>query len=190
MRLIIGLGNPGCSYSKTRHNVGRKLIEHIASEEKLSFSKKKALKISYTSTTWDNKDIVLAYPETYMNLSGQAVSSIVSYFKIDFSKDVLVIVDDIALPFGKLRLRAKGSSGGHKGLISIEEYLGGKSYPRLRVGIDAPLNQPLEKYVLSNFNKLEKSQINDFLDMGNKACYLWATQPLTRAMNKINSHLR
>ena len=105
MKLIVGLGNPGEEYSKTRHNVGRSLIESIAQERRLSFAKKKSLKVSLASLEWENETVQIAYPETFMNLSGDAVALISSYYKIDPKKDILVISDDIDMEFGKVRFR-------------------------------------------------------------------------------------
>ena len=102
MKLIVGLGNPGAFYVGTRHNLGRSLIEHIGNNLKVKFSLKKSLRAFVSSVTWQGKQVVLAFPETFMNLSGTAVANCVGHFKIDFQKDLLVVLDDAALPIGKL----------------------------------------------------------------------------------------
>lgn len=195
MKLIIGLGNPGDEYAKTRHNIGRRIVEAVAENEKVSFSAKKSLKAAMASVLWGKESVQLAYPLTYMNLSGEAVARLVAYFKPQL-QDILIVVDDVALPFEKLRLRGEGSSGGHNGLISIEEALGTQAYPRLRIGIgirgqETPGKveggeEPLRDYVLSSFNHLEEKKMEKLLREGEKACRTWVSEPLSRAMNKIN----
>ena len=192
MKLIVGLGNPGQGYAATRHNAGRRLIEYIASHRPLAFSKKKSLYVSIASLEWDGQPVTLAFPEVFMNLSGTAVHQLVNHLSIDPKKNLLIVVDDFALPFGHLRLRSRGSDGGHNGLKSIHQTLGSSEYARLRLGIGRPsLAPPLgeasfEKYVLSSFNSKEKKDLEAFLERGVQACRLWVTQPIERAMNVIN----
>ncbi|MDD5226578.1 MAG: aminoacyl-tRNA hydrolase, partial [Candidatus Omnitrophica bacterium] len=169
MKLIVGLGNPGDAYARTRHNIGRRLIEFIGGEEKLKFASKKSQKAALASVSWNGEPLHLAYPLTYMNLSGEAIAALVKYWKISAAKDLLIVVDDVALPFGKFRLRGEGSSGGHNGLVSIEKYLGSREYPRLRIGIGsqeketaaeaAGFGEPLRDYVLSAFNPAEEKKM-------------------------------
>ena len=126
-----------------------------------------------------------------MNESGDPVKRLVEHFEIDFKSDLLVVVDDVALPFGKLRLRAEGSDGGHRGLRSIEEALGSQSYARLRIGI-APAESvkvPLEKYVLEPFRAEEEKELKKVLERGVEACRLWLSEPMERAMNFANNPL-
>lgn len=199
MKLIVGLGNPGALYQDTRHNAGKRLIEYVAHHERLSFAKKKTFQASTTlSFPWEGNAVALAYPEVFMNLSGNAVLALVEHFAVDWKKNLLVVVDDIALPFGRLRLRPGGSDGGHNGLKSVHEALGSTDYPRLRLGIGNPSSfknlrktglktaRDLEEYVLSSFNAEEKKSLPLFLDKGLRACRLWATVPIERAMNAIN----
>lgn len=197
MKLIVGLGNPGDEYARTRHNIGRRLMEFIAGEEKVKFAFKKPQKAALASVSWNGETLHLAHPLTYMNLSGEAIVALVKYWKIAASKDLLIVVDDIALPFGTFRLRGEGSSGGHNGLASIEEHLGSREYPRLRIGIGPLRNkteaksactvEPLRDYVLSAFTAAEEKKMKELLGKGIEACRAWVSEPLTRAMNRVNT---
>ncbi|MFH1208043.1 MAG: aminoacyl-tRNA hydrolase [Candidatus Omnitrophota bacterium] len=197
MKLIVGLGNPGDEYARTRHNIGRRLMEFIAGEEKVKFAFKKSQKAALASVSWNGETLYLAYPLTYMNLSGETIVALVKYWKIAANKDLLIVVDDIALPFGKFRLRGEGSSGGHHGLASIEEHLGSREYPRLRIGIGPRENkteakstdsaEPLRDYVLSAFTVVEEKKMKELLGKGMEACRAWISEPLTKAMNRVNT---
>jgi PTH1 family peptidyl-tRNA hydrolase len=196
MKLIMGLGNPGEAYARTRHNVGRRLIEFIASQEKVSFAVKKSQHAALASIRWEDEAVYLAHSLNYMNLSGEAAAAVVKYWKIDPEKDMLIVVDDIALPFGKFRLRGEGSAGGHNGLASIEALLGIRNYPRLRIGIGAPAQEiqaagvaeePLRDYVLSSFKSPEEKKMKGLLERGEAACRAWALEPLSKAMNRVNA---
>ena len=191
MKLIVGLGNPGEMYTRTRHNIGRRLAEFIASQERVSFSEKSSHKIALSSFQW-TEPVKLAYPLTYMNLSGEAVGEAVRYWKVDPARELLIIVDDAALPFGRFRLRGEGSSGGHNGLKSIEAHLGTNQYARLRIGIgtedeSGAANIPLEDYVLGRFSPEEESQMEKIFERGAAAVRLWSEEPLEKAMNRINA---
>jgi len=197
MKLIIGLGNPGKEYTRTRHNIGRRLVEFIAGEENVKLASKKSQKAAMATILWSDETVQLAHPLTYMNLSGEVVAWLVKYWKIAADKDLLVVVDDVALPFGKFRLRSEGSSGGHNGLASIEEHLGGRQYPRLRIGIgpredkitakDAGACKPLRDYVLSTFSVAEEKRMRELLDKGAEACRAWASEPLAKVMSRFNA---
>jgi PTH1 family peptidyl-tRNA hydrolase len=197
MKLIVGLGNPGDEYARTRHNIGRRLVEFIAARENVKFVSKRAQRSAVASCSWNGETVHLAYPATYMNLSGEPVSLLAKYFKIEIARDLLIVVDDAALPFGKLRLRGDGSSGGHNGLASIEERLHTRAYPRLRMGIgvldggknsnNADTGEPLRDYVLSGFEPSEEKVMEAFLGSGMEACRLWALESMTKAMNEVNA---
>lgn len=194
MKLIIGLGNPGSEYARTRHNIGRRLIEFMAAQGHVKLASKKSQKAALAEVQWENESVHLAHPLTYMNLSGEAVAALVRYWKILPAKDLLVVVDDVALPFGKFRLRSEGSSGGHNGLASIEEHLGGREYPRLRIGIGAlkaraveGSEDPLRDYVLSSFSASEEKKMKAVLEYGMEACLAWSLEPLSKAMSRINA---
>lgn len=195
MKLIIGLGNPGSSYQNTRHNLGRSVIEFLGRLYRLSFSKKSSLCVSLASVEWEGVPLTLAYPETFMNLSGKAVLALVEHLACQIEQDFLILVDDVSLPFGKMRLRAKGSDGGHQGLRSIHEALGRMDYARLRLGIGAcpesegqePLKMTLEEYVLQRFNAKERKALPGFLEKAHQACRLWGIHPVEYAMNIVNN---
>ncbi len=195
MKLIVGLGNPGSKYSETRHNAGSLVVEQIARSNSLRFSKKSKLKASFAIWKKLPEEVVLAYPEVFMNVSGESVKALADHFGVISEKDLLVVVDDIALPFGLLRLRAKGSAGGHNGLKSVETFLGSSNYARLRVGIgpgDAkntgrPQGSiPLEEFVLMRFAASECKALPDFLDHAAQACREWLEKPIADAMNVVN----
>ena len=197
MKLIVGLGNPGDEYARTRHNIGRRLMEFIVGEERVKFAFKKSQKAAMASVSWDGETLHLAHPLTYMNLSGEAIAALVKYWKVAVDKDLLIVVDDVALPFGKFRLRGEGSSGGHNGLASIEEHLGSCEYPRLRIGIGSCENktvaeparsdESLRDYVLSAFNTAEEKKMKELLEKGMEACRAWVVEPLAKAMSRVNA---
>ena len=154
MKLVVGLGNPGGEYRKTRHNVGFIFLNFFLSKENLSLDKKKfkGQYIEYVSNK-GNKAILLQ-PQTYMNLSGDSIIDFIRYFKIN-SEDVLVIHDDLDLEVGKIRIRSKGSSGGHNGIKSVIARIGNENFKRIRIGIGKDKNIPVIDYVLSKFNDEE-----------------------------------
>lgn len=161
--LIIGLGNPGKEYDNTRHNIGFRIVKALA--EKYSIQMRSALvraKGSLGQGVIDEKECLLLLPFTYMNESGGAVKKCMDYYKIP-SDHLIVIVDDVALPFGNLRLRKEGSAGGHNGLKSVEAYLG-QNYPRLRVGIGDREHGELADYVLSTFTTEEERALPEIVD--------------------------
>jgi peptidyl-tRNA hydrolase, PTH1 family len=188
VKLIIGLGNPGKKYSGTRHNAGRMLAEKIAGLRGREWKAQPACKALTASVDWEGEQVLLACPETFMNLSGEAVRALVQFYKADISRDLLILIDEAALPLGTLRLRPSGSDGGHNGLKSIQALLGSENYPRLRIGIGGPPeNVALEHYVLQEFAESEKASLEQALNRGVEACRLWLTQPVERAMNVVNA---
>lgn len=160
--LLIGLGNIGPEYENTRHNIGFKIVDKVASDHEASFE---LSRLAFKSeVSYKGKKIHLIKPTTYMNLSGKAVSYWLSHLKIPIERS-LVIVDDLALPFGKLRMRAKGSSAGHNGLRSIEEAINTQNYPRLKFGIGDHFPKGKQAdYVLSDFTKTEQATIPLLID--------------------------
>lgn len=156
--LIVGLGNPGKKYEMTRHNLGQMVLDAFAEKYQLSFKKESALKGELAKGTVKERKVFLLFPTTYMNLSGQAVQKTMDFFKLS-KEEVLILSDDVALPFGTLRFREKGSSGGHNGLKDIEEKLGTQEYQRLRLGVGEPSVGYLEDYVLAPFTKDEQEKI-------------------------------
>ena len=153
MKLIIGLGNPGEEYSATRHNVGFMITEELAAESKIKFKRNKRFKALTAEGLIGGERCYVAMPQTFMNLSGHSVRSIVNWLKIDLD-DILLIVDDIALPFGNIRIRPKGSGAGHKGVRSAIDCLGTNEFSRMRIGImGRGTIRDCSKYVLSRFTK-------------------------------------
>jgi len=167
-RLIAGLGNPGLKYERTRHNIGFMALEKIAHKESASFNLNKKVygKIADIGSGTNKKRLLM--PETYMNESGRSISAAMQWFGIE-KNELLVLVDDIDLPLGKLRLREEGGSGGHNGLNDIISHLGGKDFCRLRIGIGTPSlisterKQNTSSHVLGKFNKEETSKIEEVL---------------------------
>lgn len=158
MKIVVGLGNPGKNYEETRHNVGFKVLELLFSEEKLKPKLKKEFNAKIVETVYQGGKAIFVMPLTYMNLSGNAVSMIMKYYNADFD-DLLVVVDDVNIPFGNLRLREHGNSGGHNGLKDITEKLGSNKYKRLRIGVGSNNGQELDQFVLGKFSKAEKKEI-------------------------------
>ncbi len=155
IRLVVGLGNPGKEYEKTRHNVGWWVIDKLSEDLGFSLSREK-FKGIYGEKLLSGNKVFFLKPLTYMNRSGESVSEFARFFKIE-PAEILVIYDDLDLPLGKLRLRLKGSSGGHKGVQSVIEKLGTSEFPRLRIGIGRPATKDeVVNYVLSPFSEEEE----------------------------------
>ena len=182
--LVAGLGNIGAEYELTRHNVGFLTLDRLADKEGLTFSTDRyAFK-----SEWKHKgrSIHLIKPTTYMNLSGKAINFWLQELKIP-KENLLVIVDEIALPFGKLRMRAKGSAAGHNGLKNIEAVTGGANYPRLRFGIGDNYRQGQQvDYVLSNFTREEMDELPVFMDKAIEMIQGFCTIGIERTMNQYN----
>ena len=162
MKLIVGLGNYGKEYKNTRHNIGFMALDHYCNKNNLSIDKKK-FKGLYTETNINGEKVILLEPQTYMNLSGECVRDFVGYFHIDI-KDILVIYDDMDLDVGVLRLREKGSAGGHNGLKNIIEHLKTSEFKRIRVGISKDKNRNTIDYVLGKFSGDEKMIIDEKIE--------------------------
>ncbi len=158
MKLIVGLGNPGKEYDKTRHNIGFMVIDNYLKNKNISNFKTKFNGI-YVDTILYSEKIIFLKPQKYMNLSGEVVKEFVNFYKID-NKDLLIINDDLDMPCGKIRLREKGRSGGHNGLKNIESYLGTTEYKRLKIGVGNNKDIDTKDYVLGHFTKEEFDIIN------------------------------
>lgn len=183
--LIVGLGNPGREYRTSRHNAGFMLIDQLA-ERLNQDSMRFELKALVTKTTFQSQRIILAKPQTFMNLSGQSISSLVRYYKIPLP-NLLVAYDDVDLPFGMLRIRPMGGAAGQKGMLSIIEKLGTQEFPRLRIGIGRPPgHMDAAAYVLQNFSKDEIQNLPQLLERAVDAILCFVTQGLTTAMNQYN----
>ena len=158
MKLIVGLGNPGKQYELTRHNVGFLCIDQLENRYHLTFKFESTFNAMVATTVVGGEKCIFVKPQTYMNLSGEAVGKILKYYKVDLS-DMLVIYDDMDLPLGSLRLREKGSAGGHNGIKNIIAHVGTQEFKRIRVGISGHANIDAKDYVLGRFSKDEQSKL-------------------------------
>lgn len=186
MWLLVGLGNPGEKYAHTRHNIGFDSLDALARRHGLEFRGKRANSVIAEGSIAGER-VALVKPQTFMNLSGQAVAALRSWYKIDPARELLVIYDDMDLPFAKLRLRERGSAGTHNGMRSIVQQLGGNEFARLRVGIDqAPGKMDAAAYVLARFSKQEEAELPLLVDTIGDAVELVVREGITAAMNKYN----
>lgn len=186
--LIVGLGNPGRQYKTNRHNVGFMLLDQLASRLDTAFSHLES-KALVTRADYHGNRVILAKPQTYMNLSGQAVGALVRFYKIPL-ENLLVAYDDVDLPVGSLRLRPGGGSAGQKGMASILDRLGTQDIPRLRIGIGRPSGRKdAAGYVLQDFSNSEKDVLEDILDRGASAVLTFITDGLVTAMNQFNASI-
>ncbi len=185
MYVIVGLGNPGKQYDKTRHNVGFDVIDMLAKEYGISVTKIKHKALIGEGRVGTEK-VLLVKPQTYMNLSGETLIDIYNYYKVDL-ENIVVIYDDIDLDVGKLRIRKKGSGGTHNGMRSIVKCLGSTDFPRVRVGVSKPMpGQNLADFVLSRFRKEEADDLATGLDKACNAVDCIIRENLDLAMNKYN----
>lgn len=182
--LIVGLGNIGAEYSQTRHNIGFKVLDSLAKESNAVFISSRYASVAQVKIK--GHTLVLVKPSTYMNLSGKAVSYWLKQEKIEV-ENMLVIVDDIALPFGAIRLRSKGSDGGHNGLKDITAVLGHNAYSRLRFGIDGGFARGfMVDYVLGEWSTDEKKELDTRIDVACEAIKSFASIGMERTMNFFN----
>lgn len=184
IRLVVGLGNPGAEYAGTRHNVGFEVIERLASRHQIAV-RRRMLRAVLGDGLIEGRRVLLARPMTYMNLSGEAVAAIARMHKIAPS-EILVIVDDMALPIGRLRLRLKGSSGGHNGLESIQRHLRTEEYPRLRVGVGSAQPGRMVDHVLGRFRADERAIIEEAIERAADAVEMALRENFEKAMNHYN----
>ena len=182
--LVVGLGNIGSKYKMTRHNIGFEIVDYLSNKEKLPFETFKLAE--KTILQKKGKKIVLIKPNTYMNLSGKSVKYWMNKEKIPI-ENLLVITDDLNLPFGKLRIRSKGSSGGHNGLKNIEEILGSQNYSRLRFGINnKEKNKNKVDFVLNKWNEIENKSLEDYLSESCEIILSFIFNGIQNTMNKFN----
>ena len=188
MKIVVGLGNPGLKYEFTRHNIGFRIVDSLARDMGTEFKKVKSYYSLISRGTINNHKAMLVKPQTFMNLSGRAVSKVVSYYKIPL-QDLLIVYDDLNLELGQIRIRKKGSTGGHKGIESIMQYLNSEDIPRLRIGIGNPsinFNFDCVSYVLSNFNNDEKDKIKEVIQLSTEAIKTVIEDGFEKAMRKYN----
>ncbi len=185
MKLIVGLGNPGIFYSGTRHNIGFQVIKQLAKSKEFALKKEKGLKALSAKGRLDGIDAVLAMPLTFMNLSGEAVVSLLNKYKVE-SENLLVVCDDLDLEFGQIKIRSGGSSAGHRGIQSIIDFLGSNEFSRLRIGIGRPKGADASEYVLSHFKRNEKIQLPEIIDRVKECCLSWASVGVEKSMIIFN----
>jgi len=185
MHIIIGLGNPTDKYQATRHNVGWDAITRIADDYKISLDSKRHKAISGKGYI-EGEKVILAQPITYMNLSGESVRALLDFYKVT-PEDIIVIYDDVSLDVGQLRIRVKGSAGGHNGMKSIIKHLGTNEFTRIKIGVgDKPMGWDLADYVLSKFQGEEQVTIRESLKDASDACKTILTSGIEAAMNLYN----
>ncbi|MED0981966.1 aminoacyl-tRNA hydrolase [Bacillus paramycoides] len=186
MKLIVGLGNPGREYELTRHNIGFMAIDELAKRWDISLNEQK-FKGLFGAGFVNGEKVILLKPLTYMNLSGESIRPLMDYYKIDV-EDFIVMYDDLDIPVGKLRLRMKGSAGGHNGVKSTISHLGTQEFQRIRMGIDRPKNgMKVVDYVLGRFTSEETSGVNQSIEKAADACEEWLNKPFLQIMNTFNS---
>jgi PTH1 family peptidyl-tRNA hydrolase len=185
VKLFVGLGNPGKQYEQTRHNIGFMVIDELSRQFNIPLdqSKHKGL---YGIGFYKGEKVLLLKPMTYMNLSGESIRAIADYYQIDI-ENIVIIYDDLDLPVGKIRLRQKGSAGGHNGIKSTIAHLGTQEFNRIRLGIKRPpAGMKVPDYVLGRFSQEEQVEVIDAVKKGAAACDLWLDKPFLQVMNEYN----
>lgn len=186
MFIIAGLGNHDRQYEGTRHNAGFDVIDRIAEKYNIAVDTKRH-RAYIGKGIIEGQKVILAKPQTYMNLSGESIRSLVDYYKVDEENELLVIYDDISLDVGQLRIRAKGSAGGHNGIKNIIAHLGTQIFPRIKVGVgEKPKGYDLADYVLGHFSKSEREMMDEGYDNAVRAAELILSGQLNEAMNEFN----
>jgi PTH1 family peptidyl-tRNA hydrolase len=186
--ILVGLGNPGREYKDTRHNFGFMLIDRIAVRLNARGMKVQS-KAIVTTATYEDRKLILAKPQTYMNLSGQSVQGLVNFYKIPLT-NIMILSDDLDIPFGTIRIRAAGGPGGQRGLASVIESLGTKDFSRLRLGIGRPPGRmDPANFILQNFSRDEMKSISEILDTAADAVLEFVKNGLNAAMNKFNGSI-
>jgi PTH1 family peptidyl-tRNA hydrolase len=186
MKLVVGLGNPGREYEETRHNAGFLVLDYLAREEGLTFTRSKFQALLARGSI-AGTDVLLVKPLTYMNLSGLAVAGLLRWYKLDSRPDLLVVSDDLDLPLGRLRVRMRGSHGGQRGLLSIINELGSAEFTRLRLGIGRPgESEDAKEHVLSTFDPQEEPMLDEVILAAADAVRTWLSQGPIETMNRFN----
>ncbi len=187
MKLIIGLGNPGKNYKDTRHNVGSNVIFALCEKFEVALKKDWFISAQSAKIVLGKEHVVLAVPQTYMNLSGIAVKALVKKHKIDLS-DILIVCDDLDLDTGLIKIKTTGSASGHNGVKSIIEHLKSQEFSRLRIGIGRPkhVNADISDYVLSKFEKKEKQLIDETIKRAGECVESWIVDGQAKCMNVFN----
>jgi len=183
----VGLGNPGPEYDETRHNAGFLLADHLATRWRIG-PFRRGDRAREARGTWDGRQLRVLKPQTYMNRSGAALAQLRAMPEFDASRDLLILVDDVALPLGRFRLRGAGSAGGHNGLKSVEGALQRQDYARLRIGVGPtpPELEDLAEFVLAPFSESERRELAALLDPMAKSVECWLAEGIERAMSRFN----
>lgn len=190
MYLIVGLGNPTKQYEKTRHNIGFDVIDALADKYNISVTEKKHKALCGRGTI-EGQKVVLAKPQTFMNLSGESVVELLNYYKMDPETEMIVIYDDISLAPGNIRIRKKGSAGGHNGIKNIIALTGTQNFLRIKVGVgEKPKGWDLADYVLGRFSDEDRKYVEDAIKDAISACTLMIRDDVDKAMNDYNSKKR
>jgi PTH1 family peptidyl-tRNA hydrolase len=184
MKIVVGLGNPGARYDGTRHNVGFAVVDYLAAGPGAGRAQGR-FSAEVRELVEGGEKLLLVKPETFMNLSGRCVRQVLDFYQLPVA-ELLVVCDDINLPLGKLRVRAKGTHGGHNGLRDIQNHLGTTEYARLRIGVDAPRDEAID-HVLSRFRPGERAVIDDAVALAARAVLVWAGQGVQACMNQFNA---
>ena len=190
MYIIAGLGNPTLQYEGTRHNVGFDVVDTLADKYNISVDARKS-RAFIGKGMIEGQKVILVKPQTYMNLSGESIRGLVDYYKIDVEHELLVIYDDISLDVGQLRIRKKGSAGGHNGIKNIIANLGTQNFPRIKVGVgEKPKKYDLADYVLSHFSKAERELMEEGYQKAVKAVEMLLDGEMEAAMNEYNRKVK
>jgi peptidyl-tRNA hydrolase, PTH1 family len=186
MHLIVGLGNPGAEYTQTRHNAGFLLVERLATQWKADWTNERKFSARLARSERQGKRVLLCQPQTFMNLSGESVGALMDFYRLPLAQ-LIVAVDDADLPFGEIRLRPGGSSGGHHGLESIEQHLSSREFARLRIGIGRQDGaRQITNYVLGRFEATESGLLEKFLERAANQVECWLAAGLQKAMSQFN----
>jgi PTH1 family peptidyl-tRNA hydrolase len=187
--LIVGLGNPGAEYARTRHNAGFMVVQQLAAGWNCAWSESKKLRAQMARADRPSGRVWLCQPQTYMNSSGEAVAAVMAYYRVPLDR-LLVVVDDADLPLGHLRMRPGGSAGGHHGLESIEQHVGSRDFARLRVGIGRQDGaREITGHVLGRFASTEQGLLDKILTAASRQAETWQEAGVQRAMNQFNGDL-
>jgi peptidyl-tRNA hydrolase, PTH1 family len=191
LHLIVGLGNPGAKYARTRHNIGFQLVERLAGNWRLDWTAEKKFQARVARTKRNGRTVLLAEPQTFMNASGETVGAMTAYYRLPLAK-LLVAVDDADLPLGEIRLRSRGSSGGHHGLESIEQHVGGREFARLRLGIGrtADGRREITDYVLAPFDGPDTALVEQILTAASAQVECWLDAGIEKAMSQFNGAIK
>ena len=190
MYIIAGLGNPTSQYEGTRHNVGFDVIDALAAKYNISVDGRQS-RAFVGKGVIEGQKVILVKPQTYMNLSGESIRGITDYYKVDEEEELIVIYDDISLDVGQLRIRTKGSAGGHNGMKNIIAHLGHNVFPRIKVGVgEKPKQFDLADYVLSRFSKAEREQMEDGYKKAVQAIEMILRGDIDTAMNEYNRKVK